>query len=229
MNKKLEEKIDTVKAMSIEELCEKYNCSPDKICMGDYIARETTDTVCPYKVILGFANFENSNVHDLGDLEVVFGRKLKENSFVLTDTHGNCIYNGLNLRNSKITNLKNLRKVYGTCSLNEDIQSLSNLEFLGSGLYLNRTTIKEIDANIKIDGLLNIENCQLESLGLLKRAKEINIATKTFKSFGDLEEVAKITITRECNRRVIYTFIQKYTKKAGKYINNSLVNMVEVN
>jgi len=152
MNKKLEEKIDSLKELSIEELCAKFDCKPEDICLGDYIARNTSDTVCPYKVILGFADFENSDVTSLGKLEIVYGRKLIDQGVVLTDIHHQAIYNGLNLRNSLITDLGNLQKVYGSFSVNKNITSLGNLNFLGSNLYLNLTNITSIDTDLKIDG-----------------------------------------------------------------------------
>ena len=61
----LSKKIDEIKALSREELAEKFNCKPEEICMDDYIARNTDDTVCPYKVIMGYANFEDSKVTSL--------------------------------------------------------------------------------------------------------------------------------------------------------------------
>ena len=202
MNTKLEEKIDAVKAMSIEELCAKFNCEPHEICLGDYIARNTDDTVCPYKVILGFANFEDSSVKDLGPLEIVYGKKLKENDYVLKDINGNCIYNGINLRNSRIYSFGNLRKVYGTCSLGNKITSTGNLQYVGSNLYLNNTSLKTIDSDLIVDGRVNIEESCLESLGKLKKVKILYINSKKLKSYGELEICKTLILGKQCTENV---------------------------
>ena len=227
MNKKLEEKIEAVHNMSIEKLCEKFNCTPEEICLGDYIARETNDTVCPFKVILGFANFECSNVIDLGPLEVVYGRKRVENGVPARDINGNICYSGINLRNSKIVNLGKLRKVYGSFSLNDKIQSLCDLEFLGSGLYLNKTQIKTINKDLIIDGILNAEFCMLESLGAIKKVKHLNLNTKYLKSFGNLEVCFKVTFGSECNKKLIQLFNNKFTKQNGMFVRNDLITSIE--
>ena len=89
MNSKIAEKIERVRRMPIEELCKKYNCQPEEICLGDYIARDQDDKVCPYKVILGFANFENSQVESLGNLEVVYGRAMQDLNGLVLDLNRN--------------------------------------------------------------------------------------------------------------------------------------------
>ena len=228
MNSKLEVKIDAIKEMSIEELCEKFECKPKEICMGDYIARNTTDTVCPYKVILGFANFEGSDVVSLGKLEVVYGKKITENGFVYRDLSRNAIYSGINLKNSKITSLGNLRKVYGSISLNENIKSLGNLAFLGSNLYLNKTQLKRIDSELKIDGTLNIEDCQLTSLGKLQAVRVINISSNSLKDFGELEHVKKVDFIKPYNLRTKKWFEDNFVYHKGKFVRKDLLTEVEV-
>lgn len=225
MNKKLEEKIEAVHNMSIDELCEKFNCSPEEICLGDYIARYTEDTICPYKVILGFANFEGSNVTDLGPLEIVYGKKLKDGDLDLKDVHGHLIYNGINLRNSKITNLKNLRKVYGTIGLHTRTTSLGNLQFVGSSLYLNGTTLKTIDSELKIDGRLNVEDCELESFGNMLQARYIFLRTSKLKDLGNIESCKKIMVDRRCSNRVAELIEKNFIFRNGKMVRKSLINL----
>ena len=78
MDSSLEKKIINLKEKSVSELAELFHCREDEICLSDYIARKTSDTVCPYKVIMGYANFEDSLVTDLGKLEVVVGKETLE-------------------------------------------------------------------------------------------------------------------------------------------------------
>ena len=226
MNIKLQEKVEKIRAMSIEELCEKFKCLPEQICLGDYIARNTNDTVCPYKVIMGFANFEGSNVTSLGPLEVVVGKQLKEHGLVVTNLEGINMYHGLNLRNSEVKNLGNLKIVYGSCSLNENICSLENFKFAGSGLFLYRTGITVIDSEIIVDGMLSVDNSKVQSLGLLKKATIINADSKYLTDLGEVEEFTKILFSKQTNKKLIDKIIKDYTRTNGKFIKNSLVNSV---
>jgi len=228
MNKKLEEKIDSLKELSIEELCAKFDCKPEDICLGDYIARNTSDTVCPYKVILGFADFENSDVTSLGKLEIVYGRKLIDQGVVLTDIHHQAIYNGLNLRNSLITDLGNLQKVYGSFSVNKNITSLGNLNFLGSNLYLNLTNITSIDTDLKIDGTLNVEECKLQSFGKLISARYIIINSKILNDLGSLESCKHIMLNPNCSEKVKELIKNNFARTSTKLVRKTKENNEEL-
>lgn len=224
MNSKLEEKIERIKQMSIEELCEKFECRPEEICKGDYIARNTSDTVCPYKVILGFANFENSMVNDLGDLEVVLGKKLADRNGPIRDFNGNAIYLGLNLKRCDVKSLKNLRKVYGSIDLNENITSLGNLKFIGSNLNLlerssSRTNVIDLGALEVVDGTLYLEGKTISSLQNVKKIRHLNLATRYLKDLGDLEEVKKVSIDYYlCSIDVVSLIENGLKHEKGKYI-----------
>lgn len=223
MNFRLEEKMEKIKSMSIEELCEKFNCKPKEICMGDYIAKNTRDTVCPYKVILGYANFENSDVLSLGKLEVVYGKKLEDTVGTLTDVYGQPIYSGINLRNSKITNIgKNLKKVYGSISLNKNITSMGSLEFLGSNLFLSNTFVTDLGNITEIDGTLNLEDdqrrCLIESLGKLKKVRRLYINSRCLQDLGDLEEVLELKVGSRCGQKVIDLLEKGLIRRGNKHI-----------
>ena len=144
MNKKIEDKINKIKELSDEEVCKMYDCSPEEICRGDYYARFTDDTVCPYKVIFGFANFEGSDVTSLGKLQVVLGRKLTDEAGTVTDSKSKPVYLGINVVNSKVKKFNHLKEVYGSCSIGKDFEDFGDLEFLGSNLYLNGTKIRTL-------------------------------------------------------------------------------------
>ena len=190
MNNKLEKEIDKLKTLSIEELSKKFKCKPEEICIGDYIAKTTSDKVCPYKVILGFANFENSNVTDLGDLQIVYGKKVPERNI-----NDEAIYLGLYVSNSKISNLGRLKKGNGRINLNDKIKDMGNIEFLGSNFYTNGTKIKSLGNKLKeIDGRLNIENDYLESTGNLKKVKDIYLESTKIKDLGEIESFKGIEI-----------------------------------
>lgn len=215
MNLKLAEKIDAVKKLSIEELCEKFNCSPEEICFGDYIARETSDTVCPYKVILGFANFEHSQVKDLGPLEIVYGKKLKDNIGEIRDMQGNPIYLGVNFANSLVKYCDNLRIVYGSIDLGKNITSLGNIQFLGSNLYLGKTNLTSLGKLEIIDGIFDIERSKLISFGKLRKIGTFQIGSQKVYDFENIEEVGSFIVKEGVNNRTM-----KLIKREFKMINN---------
>lgn len=214
MNKHIANKIEEIKKLPIEELCKKFDCNPEEICLGDYRARDTEDKTCPYKVILGFANFEDSQVTSLGKLEVVFGKKLENHYGDLTDINHNPVYLGINLKNSKIVSLDNLKKVYGSITLNENIYSLENLTFLGSNLYLNNTYVENLGELRHVHGRLNIENIKgnLKSLKNLEKVGSIYVDNTTLRDLGELYHVSDIFYGKNCSIRVVQLFKNRFDK-----------------
>lgn len=237
MNAKLVEKIEKYHSMTQEELAEKFNCKPSEICMGDYIAKYTTDKVCPYKVIMGFANFEDSNIESLGNLEIVIGKKLKDHSGKITDSKHYPIYLAFNIRSSKVKDLGKLKKVYGTFAINENVESLGNLIFLGSNLNISNLNLKDLGKLETIDGMLSLSDdsipCKVESLGNLKRVRYLVIKAKKLMDFGKIEEVKQIVMSSTCNSKLwsIYNkeFLQnkKHSKinKTQEIQNNEITIM----
>lgn len=227
MNSKLENKIDSLKKMSIEELCEKFNCKPEEICMGDYYACNTSDTVCPYKVILGFANFEGSNVTSLGNLEVVYGKKLADAFGVIYSMNHQPIYLSLNLKKSKITSLGKLRKIYGSVNLNENITTMKDVEFLGTNLYVFNSNLQDLGNIEIIDGILNLEDddkkCKITSLGKLKKVRTIYLDTNSLKDLGELEEFREIRFGIRCNFRIRKLFEDNFKKVGTRYLRKDLI------
>lgn len=68
---KLKEKLYLIKDKFVRYYAKLYNCLENEIYAGDY--KPGDEKVCPYKVILGSADFKGSNVTDLGELEIVKG------------------------------------------------------------------------------------------------------------------------------------------------------------
>ncbi len=226
MDNKIVKEIDLIKNLSIDKLCKKFNCNPEEICLGDYIAKATNDTVCPYKVILGFANFEGSNVESLGKLEIVYGKKLVDRQGPLTDINGNAIYLALNLANTNIEDLGNLKKVYGSLSLNGNIKSLKNIKFLGSNLYSNATGLEDLGDLEIINGTLGLDDfggaCKITSLGNVKKIGKLYINTKSLKDFGKVEEISKISVGSGYLSEMRDLIIKNFTKVNGKYVRKEL-------
>ena len=197
MNTKMSIKIEELKKLPVTELARKFKCLPEEVCMGDYIARYTDDKVCPYKVIMGFANFEGSDVRSLGELQVVYGKLLEDRGGALTDVNGNPSYMGINLADSKITSLGKLEKVYGSITLNENIISLGKLQYLGSNLFLGGTKLQNLGDLEVVEGILNFERTTISTLGKLKKVGVLRIGNQSLKSFGNLEKADEIIIATQ--------------------------------
>lgn len=196
MNIEMERKIDKILEMPITKLAQKLGCREDQICKGDYIARHTSDTVCPYKVILGFANFEGSDVEDLGELEIVFGKKIDERNM---EDQAN--YLAISFVNSKIKSTGKLRKVYGSIFLGENITSLGNIEYLGSNLYI-KNTLHSFGNLKEIDGSLQFLNDKIESFENIERVGGwIFINSSSLKSLGALKSFRHIELSKEMKDR----------------------------
>ncbi len=221
MNSKLVEKIDKYHSMTREELAEEFNCKPSEICIGDYIARDTGDKVCPYKVITGFANFEGSDVESLGKLEVVIGKKLHNAQGDFTDMKKYPIYYAFNIRGSKITDLGNLRIVYGTFGINNEIKSLKNLTFLGSNLNINNSNLRDLGNLEVVEGMLSLlddsKPCHVTSLGKLRHVRRLVINSASLMDFGDLKEAKHISFGPNRNEELFELFNKEfaYIKKRG--------------
>ena len=158
----------------------------------------------------------------------MYGKKLKDKNLVIRDTYNQAMYSGLNLRRSKITDLGNLQKVYGSFSINNNITSLGNLKFLGSNLYLNLTNLISIDTDLKIDGILNIEECKLESFGGLISVRYINLNSNSLKDLGNLEYCKHIIISPNCSKKVRELIKKNFTRTSNKLVRNKHGNENEL-
>ena len=93
---------------TLKKFTEYYNCTEEEICVGDYIPKE--ETRCPYKIILGDAIFDNSNITDLGKLQSIGGSAY--------------------FKYSEITDLGKLQKIGGDAYFDNDyITNLGNIEY----------------------------------------------------------------------------------------------------
>ncbi len=225
MKESVIKKIEDMKALTREEIAEIHGCKPSEVCMGDYIACNTNDKKCPYRVVMGFANFENSSCESLGKLEVVYGRQMEKDESYLTPRQRlkkrfSLDYWGLDIKHSEIKDLGNVRVVYGSIWLNENITTLGNLEYLGSSLYLNRTNVEDFGNTRVIEGRLNIENIRgnLTTLGdKIERIGLIYIDTLTLESLGSTQK-ARIERGSKVSNKLSREIRTKFVEQNGKII-----------
>ena len=131
-------------------LAEYYNCTEEKICVGDYIPKE--ETRCPYKIILGNlgnADFANSKITDLGKLKII-----GENAF-FTD--------------SKITNLGKLQIIGGDANFaSSKITDLGKLQSIGGSASFRYSNVTNLGELQNIEGSAHFEYSKITNLGKLQ-------------------------------------------------------------
>lgn len=124
-----------------------YNCTNEEICIGDYHPCE--EKRCPYIIILGAANFRNSQIIDLGSLQYIGGFA--------------------NFRDSQITNLGNLQSIGGNAFfINSQIIDLGNLQSIGKDAYFSNSQIMDLGNLQTIGGFANFGESKVTSLGNLQ-------------------------------------------------------------
>lgn len=128
-------------------LAEYYNCTEEEICIGYY--KPTKETRCPYKIILGNADFANSKITDLGKLKII-----GENAY---------------FDNSNVTNLGKLQSI-GGCSYfkNSKITDLGELEIIGECAYFSNSNVINLGKLQKIGRDACFEYSKITNLGKLQ-------------------------------------------------------------
>ena len=130
-----------------KHLAEYYNCIEEEICIGYYKPKE--ETRCPYKIILGDADFSYSGVTDLGKLKII-----GENAF-FTD--------------SKITNLGKLQIIGGDANFaSSKITDLGKLQSIGGSASFRYSNVTNLGELQNIEGSAHFEYSKITNLGKLQ-------------------------------------------------------------
>ena len=127
-----------------KNLAEYYNCDEEEICTGDYNPKE--ETRCPYKVILGDADFDGSKVTDLGNLQYIGGDAYFRRSIVTNLGNLKSIGGGVDFYHSEVTDLGNLQNIGGHADFRwSEVTSLGNIEYIGGEIITdeNNAYLKE--------------------------------------------------------------------------------------
>ena len=126
-----------------KNLAEYYNCDEEEICTGDYKPKD--ETICPYKVIIGSAHFSNSNITDLGNLQIIRGDADFKYSEVTNLGNLQSIGRYAHFSNSKVTNLGNLQNIGRDAYFSEsEVADLGNLQSIGRDAYFNSSKITDL-------------------------------------------------------------------------------------
>lgn len=105
------------------------------------------------RTISGHADFENSQIIDLGNLETIGGFASFKNSQI--KDLGNLKSIGLyaNFKNSQVTDLKNLRSIGGDAFFyNSKVEDLGKLEFIGGDAFFENSKVRDLGKLKHISG-----------------------------------------------------------------------------
>lgn len=135
-----------------DKLARFYNCNNDEICIGNYDGKYkiiNNERVCSYKVILGSAYFNEYDITNLGELELILYNAVFEGSNI--NNMGNLKYIG---RNAIFSNFR--------------IFSLNKLKIIGNDAYFDGAVIRDMGDLSLIIGNAYFEYASIPSLKNLK-------------------------------------------------------------
>ncbi len=172
-------------------LAEYYNCTEEEICMGDYEPK--TEMTCPYKIILGNANFDGSKVTNLGNLQIIGGS---------VDFHGSKITSLGNLESiggfaefkfSEVTSLGNLQNIGGSADFRySEITDLGNLQNIGGSADFRYSEITDLGNLQNIGGSADFRYSEITDLGNLQHIGEgADFSNSKVTSLGNLESIGE--------------------------------------
>ena len=183
--KALKQKLPNVK----KQLAEYYNCTEEEISLDNYTP--TKETRCPYMVILGDADFTNSNITDLGKLQFIGGDADFTNSNITDLGKLQSIGGDAYFDNSNITDLGKLQSIGGYAYFNDSkITTLGELQKIGGKAYFNNSEVTSLGKLQSIGGNVYFKNSKVTSLCKLQVIG--GSALFEFSKVTDLGELQKI-------------------------------------
>ena len=180
-------------------LAKYYNCTEEEICIGDYVPTE--EIRCPYKIILGNADFRYSNVTDLSNLQSIGGNADFYGSKVTDLGNLQSIGGDANFYGSKVTNLGNLQSIGGDADFsNSKVTDLGNLRSVGGDLYLRGSKITSLGNLQSIGGRAGFGYSNVTDLGNLRIIDgDLDLRGSKITSLGNIEYIGGKIITDETN------------------------------
>ena len=152
-----------------DKLVKYYDCSEEELYVDDIDFSCTDYTKCPYKIIIGDANFEGSQITDLGNLQTIGGNADFVDSEVKNLGNLQTIGGYASFRMSKITDLGNLQTIGGKANFyGSQITDLGNLQTIGGDANFEGSQITDLGNLQTIGGKANFEGSQVTDLGNLQ-------------------------------------------------------------
>ena len=152
-----------------KHLAEYYDCTEEEICIGYYKPKE--ETRCPYKIILGNANFDGSKVTNLGELRIIGGQA----DFSLT----------------RIKTLGKLQSIGGSALFyNSEVTDLGELQVIGGNAYFENSNITNLGKLQSIGRSVNFRNSDVINLGKLQKiGEDAGFRNSNVTNLGELRSI----------------------------------------
>ena len=192
---KLKQKLPKVK----KHLAEYYNCTEEEISLDNYTP--TKETRCPYKVILEYADFTNSNITDLGKLQFIGGDASFDNSNITDLGKLQSIGGDAYFDDSKITTLGKLQSIGGDAYLQDSkITTLGELQKIGGKVYFKNSKVTSLCKLQDIGGSAYFEYSNITDLGELQSiGGNANFSFSNITNLGKLQKIGRNAYFRDSN------------------------------
>ena len=170
-------------------LAEYYNCGEEEICMGDYEPKE--ETRCPYKIILGNADFYHSKVTNLDNLKIIGKGAFFGYSEVTNLGNLESIGGFANFGDSKITDLGNLQHIgEGADFRCSEITDLGNLQHIGEGADFSNSKVTSLGNLESIGEYADFRDSEVTDLGNLQHIGEnADFSNSEITDLGNLQHI----------------------------------------
>ena len=162
-----------------KHLAEYYDCTEEEICIGYYKPKE--ETRCPYKIILGNANFDGSKVTNLGELRIIGGQA----DFSLT----------------RIKTLGKLQSIGGSALFyNSEVTDLGELQVIGGNAYFENSNVTNLGKLQSIGRSVNFRNSDVINLGKLQKiGEDAGFRNSNVTNLGELQSIGRSADFRNSN------------------------------
>ena len=176
----------------IKKILAKYfKCKEKDIYIGDILFKQREYRIVPYKVILGDADFSDSKVEHLGNLQFVGGSVNFKKSPIENLGKLKCIKGNANFNYSRVRNLGQLQSIGGNASFeNDELISLGNLQTIGGNVDFTNSQVMDLGKLQSIGGNVNFDSSKLKNLGQLKNiGGDVNFNFSKVVDLGQLQSI----------------------------------------
>ena len=148
-------------------LAEYYNCTKREIYLGDYAPKIRRK--CPYKVILGNADFRNSEMKNLNKLQIIEKDAYFDESKVINLGELKSIGGDASFIDPKITSLGKLKIIGGNVSFAcSKVTDLGELKIIGGNVSFACSKVTDLGKLQIIGKDVNFKNSKITNLGKLQ-------------------------------------------------------------
>ncbi len=152
-----------------DKIAKYYNCTEEEIFIGDIYFSKTDYIKCPYKMIIGNVDFEDSQVTNLGNLQTIGGDANFYCSQVTDLGNLQRIGGDADFRGSQVIDLGNLQTIGETANFScSQVTNLDNLQTIGGNAHFSCSQVTDLGNLQTIGGNAAFGDSQLTNLGKLQ-------------------------------------------------------------